>query len=556
MKLRPRHLLACATLLPMCLTTSCFQAADTLGNPCVEDVDCDGLQICQEGVCAPGLDPAETGDSVDGTEGETSGTSGDDASGGTTTAPGDSADETSGNPMDDGSTDTGGEPLQATARVIHASPDAGPVDVYAAGDDVPLVTALDYAEVSDWITVDAGDYELELRPEGADPSTAPLFTSAALTLADGDPTSIVAAGLAAGATDDALRLVPVQESRGPSLADRARVRIIHAGADAPSLTVAGLEGPDFSVDPFADSDENGIPISTGGGDRIQLLEGNALLTTFTAPPLAEGDEILLVATGLLGSLAREDDGFSLVAVSGQGALGRIRQDPQVFTVHGARDAAVLENCTGTGGTAIAANISYGEVQNAFVSPGEYSFEVHNYPSGCTGALNPGGTASGPLEAGERYMLLLTGEVTPVNMEPGIQVAPFPERFTLDGEGVAQVRFIHGASFTQIYVGAVTNGQIEAQNVLTAPIAWRGESEEAAIPEGSYVLGAADAGVPFNPPLSPIVTFGIDIPAGARVWGVVTGDPSIDDADDQFLQVMVVNTSVPGWSVGLIDVDLP
>ena len=54
----------------------------------------------------------------------------------------------------------------------------------------------------------------------------------------------------------------------------------------------------------------------------------------------------------------------------------------------------------------------------------------------------------------------------------------------------------------------------------------------------------------------IVTFGIDIPAGARVWGVVTGDPSIDDADDQFLQVMVVNTSVPGWSVGLIDVDLP
>ena len=359
-----------------------------------------------------------------------------------------------------------------------------------------------------------------------------------------------------GPAEGALRLVTVQESWGASLADRARVRIIHAGGDAPGLTIAGLDGPDFTVEPFEGSDQAGVAIPTNGGDRIELLEGDTLRTTFTAPPLAEGDEVLLVATGLFGALAREDDGFGLLAVGAQGSLGRIRQDPQVFTIHGARDAAVLENCTGTGGTAVAANISYGEVQSAFVSPGEYNFEVHNYPSGCTGALNPGGTASGPLEAGERYMLLLTGEVTPVAMEPGIQVAPFQERFTLDGEGVAQVRFIHGASFTQIYVGAVTAGQIEEQNVLTAPIAWRGESQEQTIPEGSYVLGAADAGVPFNPPLSPIVTFGIDIPAGARVWGVVTGDPSIDDADDQFLQVMVVNTSVPGWSVGLIDVDLP
>jgi hypothetical protein len=315
-----------------------------------------------------------------------------------------------------------------------------------------------------------------------------------------------------------------------------------------------LEGPDFIVDRFDGSDPDGVAISTTGGDRIGLLDSDGLRTSFTTPPLIEGDQVLLVATGLFGSLAREEDGFALVAVGDQGALGRIRQDPQVFTVHGARDAAVLENCTGTGGTAVAANLSYGEVQNAFVSPGEYNFEVHNYPSGCTGALNPGGTASGPLEAGERYMLLLTGEVTPVDMEPGIQVAPFQERFTLDGQGVAQVRFIHGASFTQIYVGAVTDGEIKEADVLTAPIAWRSESQEQTLPEGSYVLGAADAGIPFAPPLSPLVTFDAGVSAGARLWGIVTGDPSIDDADDQFLQVMIVNTAVPGWSIGLIDVN--
>jgi hypothetical protein len=538
-----QKLVGCVLLL----LPSCFQAQSTFGYPCVVNEDCDGGQLCVAGVCESAFGVA---DSTGGTTGDATG----DSMGETTSAPDDSSSESTGEPSDDGASDTGGETMEAMARLVHAAPDLGPVDVYAAGDSVPLVGGLDYADASDWLTVDAGDYTFEFRAGGADPGEPALFVSEVVTVVEGASNSIVAAGLTMGAADDELRLVTVQEEWGTSLADRARIRVIHAGSDAPSLTVAGLEGPDFIVDRFDGSDPDGVAISTTGGDRIGLLDSDGLRTSFTTPPLIEGDQVLLVATGLFGSLAREEDGFALVAVGDQGALGRIRQDPQVFTVHGARDAAVLENCTGTGGTAVAANLSYGEVQNAFVSPGEYNFEVHNYPSGCTGALNPGGTASGPLEAGERYMLLLTGEVTPVDMEPGIQVAPFQERFTLDGQGVAQVRFIHGASFTQIYVGAVTDGEIKEADVLTAPIAWRSESQEQTLPEGSYVLGAADAGIPFAPPLSPLVTFDAGVSAGARLWGIVTGDPSIDDADDQFLQVMIVNTAVPGWSIGLIDVN--
>jgi len=256
----------------------------------------------------------------------------------------------------------------------------------------------------------------------------------------------------------------------------------------------------------------------------------------------------------LESLAREEEGFKLVAVGSQGALGEIRQDPQVFTVHGARDAGALENCTGTGETAVAANIDYGQIQSDFVSPGEYRFEVHTYPSGCTNVLNEGGTASGPLEAGERYMLLLSGEVTPVENEPFIQVASFKEQFTLDDADVAQVRFVHGASYTQIYIGNVLDGEIAEENVFTDGIAWRAESVEVALPEGSYVLGAADANGEFAPPLSPIVTFDVNASPGARAWGIVTGDPVIDDDDDEFLQLMVVNTSVPDWEVALVDVN--
>ncbi len=540
-----QRLFACAVfLLP-----SCFQAQSTFGYPCVVNEDCDGAQLCIAGVCESAFGVAE---STGGTTGDATG----DSMGEGTSASDDSSSDSTGEPSDDDAsdTDTGGETMETMVRLVHAAPDLGPVDVYVAGDSVPLVGGLDYAEASDRLTVDAGDYTFEFRAAGAEAVEPALFVSEVVTVAEGAPSSIIAAGLTVGVAADELRLITVQEDWGTSLADRARVRVIHAGSDAPSLTVAGLEGPDFIVDRFGGSDPDGVPIPTAGGDRIELLDSDGLRTAFTAPPLTEGDEVLLVATGLFGSLAREEDGFALIAVGDQGALGRIRQDPQVFTVHGARDAAVLENCTGTGGSAVAANLSYGEVQNAFVSPGEYNFEVHNYPSGCTGALNPGGTASGPLEAGERYMLLLTGEVTPVDMEPGIQVAPFQERFTLDGQGVAQVRFIHGASFTQIYVGAVTEGEIKEADILTAPIAWRSESQEQTLPEGSYVLGAADAGIPFAPPLSPLVTFDAGVPAGARLWGVVTGDPSIDDGDDQFLQVMIVNTAEPGWSIALIDVN--
>ncbi|ADD05638.1 DUF4397 family protein [Natrialba magadii ATCC 43099] len=56
----------------------------------------------------------------------------------------------------------------AFARVAHFSPDAPAVDIYA--DDDPLVEDVSFGDVSEYLAVPAGAYELSVRPAG-DPET-------------------------------------------------------------------------------------------------------------------------------------------------------------------------------------------------------------------------------------------------------------------------------------------------------------------------------------------------------------------------------------------------
>jgi hypothetical protein len=439
--------------------------------------------------------------------------------------------------------------------LVHAAPDVGLVDVYRQGESEPLVESLAYAGASDWIEVEAGDFTFELRSAGADSEEAPVVVSSTVALGSDERMSGIAVGLVNGDADNELRTLTVFEDWGTDLAGRARVRVVHAGPDAPSLWVDGLDGDAFPLQRFENSAQAGVPVDVAG-ERLELYEAStstARLTAFTTPPLTEGDQVLLVATGRLSSLAREADGFSVIAVGENGALGRIRQDPQVFTLHGARDAGNLENCTND--FEVAANFTYGDVQSDFLSPGEYDFQIFTYPSGCTGnALNGTGNASGELEAGERYLLLLTGEQSPEGPEPAIQVATFRDDFTLGDTDGANIRFVHGASAEQIYVGGVSGGgQILAEDVYTQPIPWRSESMEASLAPGDVLLGIADAVGDPAPPLSPLVTFDYAAVPSAREWGIVSGDPS-PETNDGVIQLMLVDTTVEGWDVSLVDIN--
>ncbi|MCH2108289.1 MAG: DUF4397 domain-containing protein [Polyangiaceae bacterium] len=489
-----------ALLATLFLSLACFKVDDPLNQPCTVDRDCiSSALVCIANVCREGSD--------------------------------------------------------AQVRLVHAASGVDAVDLYLAGSEEPIVANLGFKNVSPWIRVPSDELSLEFRAAGAAASEQALFTTENTTISSENSTTLIFAGLKDDSQDDSLRVLPIVESWGGSLADRARVRLVHAGADSPDFLVDGLEGAAFSLARYEDSAAAGTPISTSGDERIQLFEGDELSTAFSLPPLSEGSEVLLVATGLRSSLAREQEGFSLLAIGEEGLLQRVLQDPQIFTLHGARDAGSLENCTN--GFEVATNFEYGEIQSTFLSPGEYTFELYEYPSGCnTTVLNPRGNIAPALDAGERYLILITGELTPDDEEPSIQVASFVDRFAPNSPEETLIRFVHGASFTQIFVGNETEpGFITEENVYTDPIAWRQESRENTLEPGPYALGIADAnGTPTpTPPLSVIVNFDIDASAGSRQWGIVAGDPLVDAQDlDKPIQLMLVDTSTDEWTVQLVD----
>ena len=96
--------------------------------------------------------------------------------------------------------DGGGEPSPAPTaesarlRLVHASPDAPAVDIWAAGLNTPLFTNVGYTQAAAYRDVAAGTYTLQIRPAGAASTTAPLYNSPPVTLTrDTQVTAVVEA---------------------------------------------------------------------------------------------------------------------------------------------------------------------------------------------------------------------------------------------------------------------------------------------------------------------------------------------------------------------------
>jgi hypothetical protein len=103
--------------------------------------------------------------------------------------------------VDLGMLGTDDDPM-ARIRVIHASPDAPAVDVAAAGGDV-LIENLAFPEASDYLTVPAGSYDLEVRPAG---TTDVVLDLPGVALEAGTVYSVYAIG---HVSDGSLTVLPV-----------------------------------------------------------------------------------------------------------------------------------------------------------------------------------------------------------------------------------------------------------------------------------------------------------------------------------------------------------
>jgi hypothetical protein len=118
-------------------------------------------------------------------------------------------------------------------RVIHASPDAPAVDVWADGK--PAFTNAPFKGITPYAALTAGAHQFQVVPTGM---TSPAVISATLTLAADKDYSVAAVGKLA----DIAPLVLEDNNAAPATG-KAHVRFVHASPDAPAVDIAVKGGP-------------------------------------------------------------------------------------------------------------------------------------------------------------------------------------------------------------------------------------------------------------------------------------------------------------------------
>ncbi len=127
-----------------------------------------------------------------------------------------------------------GQATDTCLQVIHAVPDAGPIDVYVG--DAPIVEALEYGQASDFAATANGQQQLRVVPAGAAVDQAIIDMTQDWTA--GSAAQVTVSGLG---DDLQATIAGVDLRRLPE--NQARVRVNHASPDLDAIDVAIAAGP-------------------------------------------------------------------------------------------------------------------------------------------------------------------------------------------------------------------------------------------------------------------------------------------------------------------------
>ncbi|CAB0150658.1 hypothetical protein PSI9734_01101 [Pseudidiomarina piscicola] len=230
----------------------------------------------------------------------------------------------------------------ARVEVVHAAPDAPPVDIYvtAPGADLSVesaVTTLSFTDNSGQVEVPAGDYQVRITVAG-EPATV-VYDSGTLEFADG--ADLVVAAVTNTMTGASPVMLQVADGETavlvPDVAAGAEIRVVHASADAPAVDVtvnnaaepaiAGLEflqATGFINLPAADYQ---IDVAAAGGTPVVLDDVPLSLMT--------NDQLSVYAVGALG-----DSSLTLAAVTDM--QRRVATEAQIQLVHASPSAGNVD----------------------------------------------------------------------------------------------------------------------------------------------------------------------------------------------------------------------
>lgn len=196
---------------------------------------------------------------------------------------------------------------QARAQIIHNSPDpnASSVDIYVDNNSDALVEGLSFRDATGYVTVQAGEREIDVAPDGSSGPGDAVATQN-VQLETGETYAIIASGVLTpsnfesnpSGVDTGFQLLAIPGAREmPETSGNAEFFVVHGAPDAPPVDAFVPGGPTLADDAaytdatgYASVPTNTYPVSVTGPNRAISL------ATFTAPLPVPGTAIV-VASG-------------------------------------------------------------------------------------------------------------------------------------------------------------------------------------------------------------------------------------------------------------------
>ncbi len=253
----------------------------------------------------------------------------------------------------------------AMVRVLHGAGDAPAVDIYADGGLIG--EGLDYTEITDYLEVPGGTYQIQVVPSGASLEEGLVVIDAALTFDGGTMTTVAATGsLADGIIPQVLSDAPAPNSDG------TQVRVAHLSADAPAVDIAPDGGETLIPNLEYANDTGYIDLPAGAYD----LEIRAAGTDTVAFDIPEVDLDAATSYTVFAVGGLTDGSFTVVPVVDD-ALAAVRVG------HFSADAPNVD--VYANGGAILNDVPFGVLSDYLYVPGG-TYQIQVVPTG----LQPGG----------------------------------------------------------------------------------------------------------------------------------------------------------------------
>lgn len=378
--------------------------------------------------------------------------------------------------------------LETTLRIIHASPDAPVVNVYANDAVLAGLENVDYQVGSADIVVDEGDYAV--RVEAVVPGGNIDVIEATLTLA-GDTTYNV---FAVDTVADGVEALIVSNADTAVTAGSARVQVVHAAPNAPAVDIyVTAPAADLaSEQPVATADYKDFTgqLEVPAGDyqiRITLAGMTDVVYDSGTVNLPDGADLVIAATQ---NVATGESPVTLLAIGATGASKIFDENTgsSIRVVHGIADAPAVDVIANNALTLFDGPAFKAASDYANVAEGNYLIDVVVDADNSVVAIDD---AEITLEEGMFYTAIANNVLASPDLD---LLTDMPRAVATE----SRVRIIHASQATgdvDIYVTA--DGEIADVEPTFATVPYNtdvlAETGYVSLAAGDYVVSVTGAG---------------------------------------------------------------